>query len=94
MPMPFASRLILANVKTMKNSLVYRLIAGIVLILVNAYCASIAFIKLHFNPPRMWRLKGFIQFVAGKISAMAYTAKEWCYAMYSRWRIDSCNLAY
>lgn len=48
-----------------------------------------AFFKHHFNPPRTWRLKGFIEFVATKVQNFLYTVKSWCYEMFARWHIDS-----
>lgn len=68
-------------------------IVQILMFVINITGFIFAFVKTHFNPLRQWRLKGLKLNVAGKVSAVAYGAKQWHYRMFSRWHVDMCNLS-
>lgn len=50
------------------------------------------FITRRLTPVRE-RSKGWMTYVAGEVSAVAFTAKNWLYAMFARWRVDSYGIA-
>lgn len=69
-------------------------IVSILMFIVNITYHVIAFVKTYFNPQRQWRLKGYKLNVVGKVSGVAYGAKNWFYRMVSRWHVDLCHLSY
>lgn len=66
----------------------------VLLFLINICSFAIVFVKTHFNRLRNTRLKGFKIKATSKATAVAHNAKNWCYAMYSRWHVDRCELSF